>query len=407
MNPVNQDLDPYRSSFDVRVPEELRYSVDLTHGVLDVRNPLLARYCEGRKAVLFASPTVDALYGPAIRRYFEAHRPEGGWDYVVVPTGEHHKNLRTVETICEHAKRCRMDRNGLLVAFGGGILCDLVGFSASIYKRGIRYIKVNTTLVGQIDVGVGVKTGVNFLASKNMLGTYYPAYASLNDPAFLHTLPLRQLSCGLAEIIKMAIILSRELFELLEEHVDSMLCRRFVASHWREMERDTRVLTLAMQLMIDELRPNLHEKNLERLVDFGHSFSPMIEIESDHRLYHGEAVAIDMALSSRIAVRLGLMREDDCERVLKLLRACDLPCFDEETCRHELLMQSLQEMHLHRGGRINLVVPTGLGSADFIRELQALPAEVVREAVRDLKRHRHRSPAAVPTAAHEEAVHVR
>jgi 3-dehydroquinate synthetase len=372
------------SAFHARAPAEMKYSVDLTADVFELSNDLLAGYCEGRQVALFATRTIDALYGAAVRRYLAARLPAGSWHYVVTDTGEHNKNLRSVEAICEHAKTLRIDRNGLLIAVGGGILCDMVGFAASIYKRGIRYIKINTTLVGQIDVGVGIKTGVNFLSSKNLLGSYYPAFASINDPALLRTLPLRQISCGLAEIIKMAIILSQPLFELLEVHAESILKRRFGPGAPLEAERDLRVLVLAIQLMMDELRPNLHEKDLERLVDFGHSFSPIIEIESDHAIHHGEAVAIDMALSARIAVRLGLMEEADCERVLELLVTCGLPVYDAHTCQPALLQEALHEMHLHRGRKINLVIPTGIGRADFVRELAQLPAAVVEGACADL-----------------------
>lgn len=389
------------NSFHARAPNELRYSVDMTDDVFDPANPLLADYCEGRKVLVFSSGMVDALYGAALRRYFDACLPAGSWDYAVLQTGEHNKNLRSVEAICEHAKRARIDRNGLLIAVGGGILCDLVGFAASIYKRGIGFIKVNTTLVGQIDVGVGIKTGVNFLASKNLMGTYYPAHASINDPGFLQTLPARHISCGLAEIIKMAIILSGELFELLEAHVGSILARRFAGGTAQERERDLQVLTMAIRLMMDELCPNLQEKELERLVDFGHSFSPMIEIESDHQIHHGEAVAIDMALSSRIAVRLGLMREADCDRVLALLEASSLPVYDAATCRAELLGEALREIDLHRGRRINLVVPTSLGSADFVRKLESLPAAIVADAAEDLRRYSARR-----GAPNEEGAHV-
>lgn len=373
------------SAFHAVAPAEMRYSVDLTADVFEPANDLLAGYCEGRQVVLFASRTIDRLYGAAIRRYLGARLPAGSWHYVVAETGEHNKNLRSVEAICEHAKSLRIDRNGLLIAVGGGILCDMVGFGASIYKRGIRYVKINTTLVGQIDVGVGIKTGVNFLSSKNLLGSYYPAYASINDPALLRTLPLRQISCGLAEIIKMAIILSDELFVLLEEHVQSILKRRFGPGAPPEAERDLRVLVLAIQLMMDELRPNLHEKDLERLVDFGHSFSPVIEIESDHAIHHGEAVAIDMALSARIAVRMGLMQETDCARVLDLLIASGLPVYDAHTCQPALLQEALRDMHLHRGRKINLVIPTGIGRADFVRELEQLPASVLEGACDDLR----------------------
>lgn len=375
------------NAFHCRVPSSWDYSVDMTTDLLDPDNSLLADYCAERQAILFASPAVDALYGAALRRYCEARLAQGSWRYVVLPTGEHNKTMRSAELVCEYAKAAGIDRHGVLVAVGGGILCDIVGFAASMYKRGIRYIKVNTTLVGQIDVGVGVKTGVNHLASKNMLGAYYPAYASINDPRFLRTLPPRQISCGLAEIIKMAVILSEELFELLEEHAVSMLRRRFASASVQDDERDRRVLMLAIQLMMDELSPNLRETELERLVDFGHSFSPAIEIDSDHALQHGEAVAIDMALSSCIAVRMGMLKQEECDRILALLRACALPLYDADSCRPELMQSALEDMHLHRGRRINLVVPTGIGRATFIRHLSSIPQGLLEQSCEDLRRH--------------------
>lgn len=391
------------SAFHCSVPSTWGYSVDMAVGVLDPANSLLADYCAGRQVVLFSSPVVDALYGAALRRYCEARLAPGSWRCVVLPTGEHNKTMRSAELVCEHAKAAGIDRNGVLVAVGGGILCDIVGFAASMYKRGIRYIKVNTTLVGQIDVGVGIKTGVNHLASKNMLGSYYPAYASINDPAFLRTLPARQISCGLAEIVKMAVILSEELFSLLEVHVASIQRRRFAPGSALEDGHDRRVLELAIQLMMDELSPNLREHELARLVDFGHSFSPAIEIDSDHTLQHGEAVAIDMALSGCIAVRMGMLREEQCRRILALLRACELPLYDAESCRPALMQAALEDMHLHRGGQINLVVPTGIGRASFISHLSTLPAGLLEQACEDLRRHVEPASAQAPQAAQATA----
>lgn len=386
-------------AFRSRSASEVCYNVDLTAGLFDTGNRLLADYCAGRQVLVFSSHTIEALYGAALRHYLASKLPPGSWHYVVLESGEHNKTLGNVEHICAHAKALRMDRNGLLIAVGGGIICDMVGFAASIYKRGIRYVKINTTLVGQIDVGVGIKTGVNFLSSKNLIGSYYPAHASINDPAFLGSLPPRQISCGLAEIIKMAIILSAELFELLEQHVGSVRRRKFAAASTLENQRDLRVLVLAIQLMMEELAPNLLEKNLERLVDFGHSFSPMLEIDSDHALHHGEAVAIDMALSSRIAVHLGLLDEQACERILQLLLASGLPIYDAATCHPERLYEALREMHLHRGQRINLVVPTGIGRADFIRLLENLPISVLEAASADLRRRQDAAGLPVSTDA--------
>jgi 2-epi-5-epi-valiolone synthase len=370
--------------FRYEVPGVWQFGVELTSAVFDPENPTLAQRCDGRQAIFFVSPTIDSLYGAQLRAYLQHRLALSGSSYVVLESGEKSKNMRSVELICEYAKSLRLDRNGVMVAVGGGIICDMVGFAASIYKRGVRYIKVNTTLVGQIDVGVGVKTGVNFLHSKNLLGSYYPAFASINDPLLLRTLPRRQISCGLAEIIKIAIVASSELFELLEAHVESILARGFGARAAAAGADDWRVLVLAIQLMMDELRPNLLEKDLARLVDFGHSFSQVIEVESGYTFHHGEAVAMDMALSSRLAVRLGRLREQDCDRIMALLLASGLPLADSSLCVPDLMMLALRDVHLHRGRQINLVIPTAIGRADFLRTLEDVPPEVLQQACHDV-----------------------
>ena len=137
--------------------ETLLYSVDLTENVLALDNPLLRDYCSDRRVVLFVSGSIDRLYGDAIRRYMDTRRGSKPWSIVVLATGEENKTLANAERVCRAAKHAEIDRRGVLIAVGGGIICDIVGFAAAIYARGIRYIKLNTTLVGQIDCGVGIK----------------------------------------------------------------------------------------------------------------------------------------------------------------------------------------------------------------------------------------------------------
>ncbi|MER0443980.1 sedoheptulose 7-phosphate cyclase [Streptomyces sp. Edi4] len=370
--------------FDLRAPEGTRYRVDLTADVFGPRNALLADRLEGRRVVAFVSPTVERLYGGRLRAYLGAHAT-GRWTLHVIPTGEHHKTLGAAEHICALAKSDGLDRHGVMLAVGGGIVADVVGFAASMYARGVRYIKVNTTLVGQVDVGVGVKTGVNALQTKNMFGAYHPAHASLNDPAFLATLADRQIRCGLAEIVKMAVILDGDLFRTLEEHPDAF--RRPGANGVRDRARvdlETYILRTSMRLMMEELCPNLQEHDLARLVDFGHTFSPLVETAGGHRLQHGEAVAVDMALSAHVARLLGLADDETCERIVGLLRRIGLPVFDPRTCTPELMTQALRASWQRRGRKLHLVVPTAIGKAAFVAELEDVPTDVLEAALASL-----------------------
>ncbi|ROQ35939.1 3-dehydroquinate synthase [Streptomyces sp. PanSC19] len=366
--------------FSLLAPDGTGYRSDLVPGVLSPGNPALARAVGGRRVVAFTGPTVDRLYGQALRDYLEANLTPGTWTLHTIPTGEKNKTLATAERVCSLAKAAGLDRHGVMLALGGGIVSDVVGFAASMYSRGIRYIRINTTLVGQVDVGVGVKTGVNALHTKNMFGAYHPAHASLSDPSFLSTLPPREIRCGLAEIVKMAVILDEELFRTLERYPDAF--RRDGTPTPPEIE--TYVLRTSMRLMMEELCPNLREHQLARLVDFGHTFSPVIETAGDHRLEHGEAVAVDMALSACLALRLGLVDERECDRIIGLLARIGLPVFDAETCTPELMTRALEESWERRGRRLHLVVPIAAGKATFVDDLADVPRDVLRRALDEL-----------------------
>ena len=369
------------SRYHVTSYDGLDYSIDLTENVLALENPLLGGYCRDRQVMAFVSPTVDRLYGHRLRAYLDAWLQPQKWSVAVLPSGELNKTLSGATRVWEILRRHRLDRHGLLLAVGGGVICDLVGFAASVYARGMDHIKVNTTLVGQVDVGVGVKTGVNFGETKNLLGAFHPAHASINDRTFLRTLDTRELRCGLAEIIKMAIIRDRQLFETIEGYHLALLGRQpgVVAD---DIERY--VVDTSMRLMLEELWPNLREKRLERLVDFGHTFSPAIEVASGYTVRHGEAVAIDMALSTRIAVLLDLLDEESCQRILTLLRRVGLPIFHQQTCTPAQMHRALRDAFERRARQINLVVPTSVGAATFVRKPADLPDRILDQALADL-----------------------
>jgi 3-dehydroquinate synthase len=202
----------------------------------------------------------------------------------------------------------------------------------------------------------------------------------LIDPSFLATLEARALRCGLAEILKMAIVRDAELFDLVEACHAYLLRSRFVEPR----ETVDRVLGLAIDRMLDELEPNIFEDvTYQRLVDMGHTFSPVLEGESAFSIAHGEAVAIDMAVSAAVALHLDLLDVSDYERIVHLLRAIGLPVCSP-LLTPALVERALAHARRHRGGRANLVVPTAIGAATFVDPVDdELLLRAAIETVRD------------------------
>jgi len=362
------------NGFALTAPDGTHYRVDVVDNLLALANGSLAELLVDRRVLVVLSPTVDTVYGDRVRAYLGHHLDPGSWSTHRLATGEVNKTLTTVDALCGLARSHRLDRRGVLVAVGGGVTIDVVGFAAAIYSRGVDHVRVGTTLLAQVDVGVGVKTGVNAHGSKNALGAYHPAIASLNDPEFLRTLPAREITCGMAEIVKMAIIKDEHLFAVIEEnpgvfHDDPT---GPVESH---------VLRWSMELMLQELCPNLRERCLARLVDFGHTFGPAIETASGYSIAHGESVAIDIAISTQVARLLGLLNAQACERILRLLEALGLPVFDPTACRLDVITAGLQAAWERRGRRLHLVVPSMIGSGVFLDDLEDLPLPLLHEAL--------------------------
>lgn len=358
---------------------DFSYNIINHDDVFEVENSLLTELLGNKKSLFVISPTVYEIYGEKICAFMEKNLADDQYRLSITSSTELNKTMESVLGICAEAKDFDLDRDGCIVAIGGGIILDMVGFAASMYRRGTKYIKIPTTLVGQVDVAVGVKTGINFQQSKNMLGTYYPAYATINDSNFLHTLPTRELRCGMAEVIKMGLVCDSEVFEQIEdfyatqENVDI-----------RNINYD--IFVKAMLRMIEELQPNLLELELERLVDFGHTFSMRFETHSDHKHLHGEAVAMDMALSCCISHILGYMSLGECLRTLNLLMKIGLPVFDKNCCTVENLLASISEVSLHRNA-VNLVLPTVIGEGRFIKKAEELPPSILLQAINLLKQH--------------------
>lgn len=245
---------------------------------------------------------------------------------------------------------------------------DIVGLAASLYRRSTPYVRVPTTLIGLVDAGVGAKTGVNHSAHKNRLGTYFPARDTLLDRGFLKTVDTRHIVNGLAEILKIALIKDRALFELLERHGTTLITERLQGRTPESNRAATQVIERAITGMLEELEMNLWEHKLERVVDYGHTFSPTVEMLALPELLHGEAVNIDMALTTLISVQRGMITPEERDRIFALMRKLELPVY-HRTCEPSVLVDALADTVRHRDGLQRLPLAIGIGSACFVNDV--------------------------------------
>ena len=325
------------------------------------------------RIILVADVVVDKVYGDAIRQLLAA--PNRRLETVVLRASEKQKDLFAVTEVVSAFEALGVRRRkDLVIAAGGGIILDIVAFSASLYRRGIPCMRLPTTLLGEIDAGIGVKNAINFRQSKSRLGTFSAPYAVVVDPCFLSTLSDRQIRNGLSEALKIALVADRQLFELIEHHAFYLVRTKL------QCEEGTQVICRAIRAMLLELSPNLHERTLDRFPDYGHTFSPIFEFELSD-LEHGEAVALDMAISTALAAVLGILDVDDAEQVLATQHALGLPV-TRAGLSIDMLVRGVQEAKKHRGGHLRIPVLCRIGEAMFIDDISDSQLEEALSFVR-------------------------
>jgi 3-dehydroquinate synthetase len=372
-------------SWTIEHSHTITYDVRICKGLLDLENPVLSESCistqnRQHQVLIVLDSAVNRIYRQDIHSYF-TH-----WglapSYMVLEGSEGTKN---VETALEVAARIGevglLRRSEKVVVIGGGVVMDVVGMAANLFRRGVPYVRVPTTLLGQVDAGVGVKTGVNYGEHKNRLGTYYAPACSLIDPTFLASVPHRHIVNGLAEVVKMALVKDAALFNILEKSILQLSGRAFAAYSAVHAE----IISRSVSGMLEELEPNLHESNLERIVDFGHTFSPSLELIADPPILHGEAVSADMALCVALSQDRKLLTEQDAVRVFQLLTDIGLPVSDG-LFTAELLAKALKDTVKHRDGKQRLPLPVRIGKAEFFNDITTLELHRAARSVERLEK---------------------
>jgi 3-dehydroquinate synthetase len=359
----------------------LSFSVTAETNVLDPQRSSLAGYLPTGARVLafvdgYREAPVAAL-DSLLAAYRQAGRIRDFAVHVLAPAPAL-KSLSTARRVVAHAERMGLGPDDRIVVAGGGTVMDAVGFGAALYRGMTPFIRIPTTLVGLVDGGVGFKVGVDAEGRKNLIGAYHPPAACLCDPQFLQTLPSRELRCGLAEMIKIAAIADRELFELIEDYHGDVLARQPGPSVLR-------LIRQSIVAMVTDLAVNPCEAQLRRLPDFGHEFGHVLEVTSGMRLRHGEAVAIGMALSCQLASAAGYLSAPDRDRILGLIQRVGLPVHDS-ACDPAVLRDWLHaDVVPHKGGSLHLAVPTAIGAGGFIESVSAIELPMLADACESLR----------------------
>jgi 3-dehydroquinate synthase len=272
-------------------------------------------------------------------------------DVITIGTGEEIKTLDTVRDIYAHLISCGTDRSAFIVGVGGGIVCDITGFVASTFLRGVRFGFVATTLLAQVDASVGGKNGVNFSGYKNLIGLFHQPEFVLCDPELLKTLPQKEISCGLAEIVKHAAIADADLFEYLERHAEGIL-----ALDRQVIEKLVRV---SVRIKSSIVSRDETEKGERRRLNFGHTFGHAIEKVSG--VVHGEAVSMGMVIASALSVKKGLLSAEEDQRLRTVLKNLKLPIRSE--AQSQKILEAITKDKKRAGDRIHFVLLNGIGKA--------------------------------------------
>lgn len=350
----------------------IEYNVYFTQNVFAPLNSCLEEaicYRNPRKVhrifVILDGGLVRATEGlcGTISNYFEVRKKtlSLAGPILMVPGGEKVKNSDYwYRTIQRKLHRYHIDRHSFVVTVGGGAVLDMVGFAAATTHRGVRNIRVPTTLLSQADGGLGVKTGMNSFGVKNFIGTFTAPYAVVNDSDFLVSLPPRYLTSGKAEAVKVALIRDTDYFEWLERN--ATLLRSNKSSELQKLIR----VSATIHLNHIALFGDPFESGSARPLDFGHWAAHKLESMTSYRLHHGEAVAIGIAIDSRYSTEIGLLSEQALDRILRLLDQLGLPSWHRALDLKEpngrlKILRGLEEFKEHIGGDLTLTLLKRIG----------------------------------------------
>ncbi len=311
------------------------------------------QYCAGSRALIVTNDCVAPLYLKEIKA---ALTDQLQVDQLILADGEIHKNQQTLGDIYDHLLQQRHDRTTTIIALGGGVIGDMAGYAAATYQRGVPFIQVPTTLLAQVDSSVGGKTAINHPRGKNMIGAFYQPQAVVIDITTLHTLPDREFSAGMAEVIKYGLIRDIDFLAWLEGNLDRLM--------GKDPDALAQAIETSCRIKAEVVSADEREQGLRAILNLGHTFGHAIEAAQGYADWlHGEAVGAGMAMAARMSEAMGMISSADVERVEKILQGAKLPIRAPQEINADVMRDLMGHDKKVQKGKLRLVLLDSLGHA--------------------------------------------
>jgi len=313
---------------------------------------LISQHLPHKKIAVITNDLIADIY---LKPLLDSLSPHKDVISIILPDGEKYKNTDSLNTIYSELLKSKADRNITLIALGGGVIGDITGFAAATYMRGVNFVQIPTTLLSQVDSSVGGKTGINHALGKNMIGSFYQPKCVITDVNVLNTLPSRELSAGLAEVIKYGLIRDVRFFEWLEDNIQLLV----------ELNQDYLIEAIlrSCQNKADVVEADEFESGIRAILNLGHTFGHAIEVAQGYGNWlHGEAVGAGMVMAAELSQSMGWLSEKDVERIIILIKNAGLPTVPPRISVEKYLELMMLDKKT-KDGQINLVLQKSMGEA--------------------------------------------
>jgi 3-dehydroquinate synthase len=352
--------------------KEKSYDIIVGNNISKTFPALIRKSIGGGDAILITNATIARCWGSSLQGALK----KGGFSpaSVTIPDNEKAKSLFYLNQLLKRIATASKGKQPFIIALGGGVVGDLAGFAAAIFKRGVPYIQIPTTLLAQIDSSIGGKTAIDLSEGKNLIGSFYQPALVLVDIAYLKSLPRKEVKSGLAEMIKYAVIKDAQLFALLEKSYADLLCLKAAPLEYAIL----RCAKIKADIVSKDER---EQKGIRTILNFGHTVGHAIEIASNFKYNHGEAIALGMLAALNISRSLRLISLADYSRIFCLIKACQLPTRLEKV-NYKAIMNSLSFDKKFIGKRNRFVLPVKIGKV-IIKE--GIDKKIIMSAIKALK----------------------
>ncbi|KAL9065047.1 MAG: hypothetical protein Q9157_007610 [Trypethelium eluteriae] len=370
MSDLKATVEETKKGFHVVGYEKIEYDFTFLDGIFDIHNPNLADCYErwGRCLAVMDRNIFDT-YGDQMQAYFDHFNLELKIHKTMI--GEKAKSIETLLSIVDSMNSFGIFRKEPVLVVGGGLVTDVAGFACAAYRRNTNFIRIPTTVIGLIDASVSIKVAVNYGNYKNRLGAYHAPQHTFLDFGFLRTLPKAQIRNGFAELIKISTCAHLRTFELLEKYCDQLIDTGFGrtdGSSKEVREAADEINRAGIHEMLKLETPNLHEIGLDRVIAYGHTWSPMHELVPEVPFRHGHAISIDMAYSATLANMRGILSDAEHKRILSLFSRAGLS-MDNDQFDEDLLDKATKAILRTRDGKLRAAVPSPLGRCVFLNDV--------------------------------------